>query len=449
MNNQFLDQVKKMMKNLTIYNCSILLGISGGVDSMALLSILLTLKNEFNLELYGAYVNHNLRKDESTAEEQFVVEQMEKQGVPLSIKKIHPDYWTKLKKLSVEMAARKVRYQFFQKTALELEIDYIATAHHLNDRIETFFLQLFRAGGIETLKSIPIKNKKIIRPLLNITRKEILDYVREQSIPYFEDSSNNQNMYQRNRVRNSLIPVFCEIYPHYEKSFRHLFQFLQEDQAIMKHFILYFFKKMLCYQNDHAVCINKKLYQQTDRIIQKKIIKLIIKKLHYPAQFSLVLFDQLCGIKNRYCYHKNQFFCTDSGNYIYFCHQKKLSENTVQLQIDQVPFFYTDKTIEIKLYQQKNVNPIDQTAFCSSDVPFPIVIRSLKDNDQIRINNKNKRIKTILKEKHIPGIFQNDTKVIHTQNKNIIGFVHPNLTRISQLFYVQKSKTTNFIIEIQ
>jgi tRNA(Ile)-lysidine synthase len=143
---------------------SILVALSGGKDSVTLLNILIGLKSDFKLQIYAAYVNHNLRGSESTLEEKFVTDYTAGLGIQLYKYAVNPSYWENTGRESIEMAARKIRYDFFNRIVFEKSLDFIATAHNLNDRIETFFIQVLRSGGIETLSSIPIKNKNIIRP---------------------------------------------------------------------------------------------------------------------------------------------------------------------------------------------------------------------------------------------------------------------------------------------
>lgn len=221
---------KNNLKRLQVLNKSILVAVSGGKDSITLLNLLLEVQNEFKLKLFGAYVNHNLRGNESAEEEKFVTDYFKEKDILLFKHIVNTTFWEKLKNQSVEMAARKIRYDFFNKSCIENSIDFIATAHNFNDKVETFFLNLTRGSGIDSLSSIQMKNKNIIRPILNITRNDIEEYARSNNLKFVEDSSNSKNIYKRNIVRNELFPVINRLKPDFLKSFNHIFNFIDEEK---------------------------------------------------------------------------------------------------------------------------------------------------------------------------------------------------------------------------
>ncbi len=183
---RFFEFVKE--KQLFEPNQKVLLAVSGGIDSMVLLHLFE--KSEFE---YGVvHCNFQLREEESDGDEEFVKQQVLTHGVPAFFQKFETEEYVKINGISIEMAARELRYEYFEKIRSENQYDFIATAHHQDDLIETFFLNLSRKTGIKGLTGIKEKSGKIIRPLLFIGRQEIDEFARENFIEFREDSSNNE-----------------------------------------------------------------------------------------------------------------------------------------------------------------------------------------------------------------------------------------------------------------
>ena len=437
------QKIKTNLDKLKIKNCSILIALSGGMDSMALLFLLIILKSQFKLKLYAAYVNHNLRNKESKKEEKFIIDITEKLSIPLYKYSVPISFWKELKNQSIEMAARKIRYKFFYEILNLNKINYIATAHNFNDKIETFFLHLFRGSGLDSLRSIPIKNKKIIRPLLTITRKQIENYIISQNIPYFHDYSNDQNIYKRNIIRNKLLPVFKKIHPNFEKSFSHVFQIINEESIFLNKLTIIYLKKILIYKTDYLFCLNKTKYSKFPRVIQKNIIKIILKKIKYPALPNNILLNTLSGRKNNYLYYNNNLISKNCKNYLWFINQKKLKTFNENITVNKIPFKYENNDISISLNKTSNINPKKSLCFRYDNSSFPLLIRGFDPEDKILINNKNtKSIKKILNEKGIPELIHKKVIVIETNNKKIIGFMTYNFNRISKEFYINDKKNS-------
>lgn len=189
----------------------IIVAVSGGPDSICLLHLLSSIKDEFALELYAAHVNHCLRGKESEGDEAYVRDFCKSIGIPLYTKKVDINEYAKNKKLSSETAGREVRYLFFSELLEKLKADKIALAHNANDQAETMLMRIMRGTGIEGLLGIkPIREGIYIRPLLFLTRKEIERYCKENQLNPRIDSSNLQNIYNRNKIRLELIPYIQE-----------------------------------------------------------------------------------------------------------------------------------------------------------------------------------------------------------------------------------------------
>lgn len=184
-----------------------ILALSGGIDSMVLADLLLKSKTDFVL----AHCNFHLRGEESDGDEQFVREFAERNGLTLYVKQFDTLGYAKDHSLSIEMAARELRYAWFEELRQELGCDKIAVAHHADDQLETFFINLLRGAGIRGLKGMRPVNGNIIRPLLDKSREEIHQYAIENGIKWREDHTNAETQFLRNKIRHELLPVIDSI----------------------------------------------------------------------------------------------------------------------------------------------------------------------------------------------------------------------------------------------
>jgi len=201
-------------KSLFSREDKLILGISGGADSVCLMHILLALGYRFDL----AHCNFNLRGKESDEDEVFVQELAKKHQLKLHVKQFDTEGYAAENKISTQMAARDLRYAWFNHLLLTKNAKYIAIAHHENDDIETFFINLIRGSGLKGLLGISEKTNSIVRPLMAITRDEIESYLDENKLRYRDDSSNSSVKYLRNKIRHELMPLLAEMNPSIQQT---------------------------------------------------------------------------------------------------------------------------------------------------------------------------------------------------------------------------------------
>lgn len=191
----------------------IVVAVSGGADSVALLHLLHLLQDDLNLSIHVAHLNHMLRGEESEQDAVFVAELAGRYGLPFTVEAVDVNAYRRKKKLSIELAAREVRYRFLKDTARLVGASRVALAHHGDDQAETILLNFLRGSGISGLKGIPpVRDGFYIRPLLCLRKAELERYCEEAGLTFRCDSSNLQEVYTRNRIRLSLIPLLEKEY---------------------------------------------------------------------------------------------------------------------------------------------------------------------------------------------------------------------------------------------
>lgn len=201
-------------KNLFTSRDKVLIALSGGADSVALLRVLLAL----GYQCEAAHCNFHLRGVESDRDEQFVRNLCMELEVTLHVTHFDTVGYASSHHVSIEMAAREMRYDWFEQIRQQQGAQVIAVAHHRDDSVETFLLNLVRGAGINGLKGISPQNGHIVRPLLEVDRKDILDYLHHLNQEYVTDSTNLQDEYMRNKIRLNILPMLCQLNPSVSES---------------------------------------------------------------------------------------------------------------------------------------------------------------------------------------------------------------------------------------
>lgn len=263
-----------------LFNNKILIATSSGVDSV----VLCTLCNDLGLNFSIAHCNFSLRGEESDEDAKFAKALAKLLNVDFYLKKFNTISYKENSGLSTQMAARELRYKWFDD--LLINYDCLLTAHHLDDQLETFLINLSRGSGLGGLLGIPIINKKKIRPLLNFSKNQIVNYARENNISWREDSSNLSNDYLRNEIRNNVIPEFKKSAPDLLKNFNKSLNYLKNSKSYIQEKINETSKKII-FDEGHQV-----------KYDIKEILRLDNLKMCLFEFFHKFGFNQLTDIEN-------------------------------------------------------------------------------------------------------------------------------------------------------
>ena len=253
----------------------VVLGVSGGPDSLSMLNILNNIRKEkkIQFEIYVAHINHMIR-NEANDEEEFVKNFSKRLDIPFFSKRVDIKNIAKEVKQGTEEAGRKARYDFFEEILSYTKSNKNAIAHNRNDKIETIIMNLLRGTGISGLEGIkPIVNNKYIRPILKIDRQEIEEYCQKMQLDPRIDKTNFENIYTRNKIRNIIIPyIKKEFNPNIIDTIDRLSYLVSEEEKYLNKIVLEKYEKVLVQEKNNEIVFNLRKLNEEDDIIYKKIV---------------------------------------------------------------------------------------------------------------------------------------------------------------------------------
>ncbi len=411
--NDILERLKKEIPN----NSSVIIATSGGPDSMVLLTLLLAVKKEKNLKLVCAHVNHKLRK-ESDDEAEMVKKYCEKENIIFEYMII--DKY----KGNTENYARAKRYEFFDKLIKKYSSPYLLTAHHGDDLTETIMMRLIRGSslkGYAGFSEITEKNGyKIYRPLITKTKAELLNYAKENNIPYAIDQTNESDNYTRNRIRKYILPTLKKENKNVHLKFLEFSKTISETEEYFEKVLTKKIEKI--YQDNK---LNVEIFLTEEPLIQKKLIHNILNDV-YKDKINLIndnhVNNFLSTVKNKkpniQINLPNNKILKKSYNYVWLEENKSYEEYDYILK-DKVTL-PNNHTIEIIDETTDHSNFV--TKLNSKEIKLPIHIRSKKDGDKLVLKglNKQKKLKDIFIDEKIPIDKRNSWPVITDDNDEII-----------------------------
>jgi tRNA methyl transferase len=320
-----------------------LVAISGGVDSVVLAHLL----HSQGIEIVLAHCNFSLRGAESDADEAFVRQYAATLGVALEVVRFNTKQYAKDCGLNTQLAARELRYRWFAEMAKKHHCSAIATAHHANDNIETFIINLSRGSGLDGLLGIPQQTAQLVRPLLHMQRAEILSYAQQHGLQWREDSSNHTDKYVRNRIRHHITPQLLQVHPNFVANFQQTQAYLQQASRLIDAYIAQIQKQ--AFLNDTFP------------------IKIAVKVLENTPERTLVLHK----LFYKYGFHnppdlEQLFFKAEAGKYIISA--------THQLVKDKDCVFLKERVAQAQEYtiERNTVAISDPIALCFNFLAHPI-----------------------------------------------------------------------------
>ena len=349
----------------------LLLAVSGGIDSMVLLDLFYKLR----FDICVAHCNFQLRGKESDGDELLVRETCQDRYIPYFIETFHTTEFANEKKLSIQLAARKLRYQWFQELLLENQLDYLVTAHHLDDNVETFLINFTRGTGLDGLTGIPAQNENIIRPLLLFSREEIENYALENKIQWREDSSNASDKYFRNKLRHDIVPILKELNTGFLDSFQNTLHHLQQAESLV---------------NDASKLVYEKVVEEKESQLEIHL-KPLLEFQNYKAYLYQWLksygfsawndiYDLVDAQSGKQIFSETHFLLKDREKLIL---SVRKSSNEEEIYV--IKSLDDKVNIPLKLRFYKAVNIFETHSNCifvdESKLKFPLTIRKWQEGD--------------------------------------------------------------------
>ncbi len=373
-------------------NDSVLIALSGGPDSVALLHILTRLKQSLRLNLNAIYINHGLRPRSAAKEELFCSTLCQKFSINCLIVSADIKAISAELKKSIEESARDFRYEQFEKSAAELDCNKVALGHHYDDRVETILFRFLRGTGPAGLKGIPIARGKIIRPLFNLTKQEILDYLKKQKLKYCTDKSNSNTEFKRNYIRNRLLPeIRSKLNPAADKSIISLSEIISEEELFLEKIADKAFRNCVTTSPAGKLVLASDRFAGYDLWAQRRVIRRCIanasKTWLTPSREVVGRVIEVAAGKKKAVSVPGNLQCERIGQELYFYQKSRLKfEERIEIgskcKIEEL-----GATLSAKLLKKQNLSLTKKRRSPNVIVDFgkvrpPLLVRSIRAGDR-------------------------------------------------------------------
>lgn len=399
MNNKVLKTVKKY--NMLSRGDRVLIGVSGGADSIALLEFFVSVKEKYDLDICVAHIEHGIRGEDSVNDAEFVKNYCKKLGVNFYLKTIDAPNLAKKAKMGVEEYSRMARYDFFNT----IECDKIATAHNLTDNIETLLFRLARGTGLKGACSIPAVRGKIIRPFIEVSSGEIRKWCNDNNIPYRVDCTNSDSAYSRNLIRLEILPLFEKLNANYQDNIENFISDVNEDYAFIDDYVKNIYPKIV---KNNEIDLPK--LNELDLSIKKRILIMFfdengysLNRIHLQSVIDITLKSGKSQIK------ENVFAISAKGKI-------RIAKFNDLNKKDE----FVTKILNIDEFKDKNID-----FYCDCDkIVGNIIIRAKQAGDRIKPAGRNvsKTLKKLFNESAYP-VEKRDKKIVVCDDFGIVGVI--------------------------
>lgn len=399
MNNKVLKTVKKY--NMLSKGDRVLIGVSGGADSIALLEFFVSVKEKYDLDICVAHIEHGIRGEDSVNDAEFVENYCKKLGVNFYLKTIDAPNLAKKAKIGVEEYSRMARYDFFNT----IECDKIATAHNLTDNIETLLFRLARGTGLKGACSIPAVRGKIIRPFIEVSSGEIRKWCNDNNIPYRVDCTNSDSAYSRNLIRLEILPLFEKLNANYQDNIENFISDVNEDYAFIDDYVKSIYPKIV---KNNEIDLPK--LNELDLSVKKRILIMFfdengysLNRIHLQSVIDITLKSGKTQIK------ENIFAISAKGKI-------RIAKFNDLNKKDE----FVTKILNIDEFKDKNID-----FYCDCDkIVGNIIIRAKQAGDRIKPAGRNvsKTLKKLFNESAYP-IEKRDKKIVVCDDFGIVGVI--------------------------
>ncbi|OIP33975.1 MAG: tRNA lysidine(34) synthetase TilS [Deltaproteobacteria bacterium CG2_30_43_15] len=376
----------------------VVVGVSGGPDSVFLLHTLKELREDFNLTLIVAHLDHCIRGVESKMECRFVEDMANRLHLPFEAKSVDVPALKKSEGASTQQAARDARYEFFMDTLKKFNAQKVALGHNADDQAETVLMRLIRGAGNKGLCGIPpIRDGIFIRPLIETRRSEIEGFLRENRIESVIDSSNRENVYLRNKVRNNLMPILMKEYnPGIVQNLIHTSEILRKEDEFLEKLVLELFPRICVSRGKGSLTLNILYLKDLEGAMQVRVLRKAVES--FSGDLKRISFKHLESVMKMLSGEgANKSLNLPRGIIV----EKRYTELIIRREIKETLFYYSfseiphcvrlkeiGKEVDFKVIPQKkhlNLNVDPNVAFMDyGQIKFPIVMRNFREGDRFQ-----------------------------------------------------------------
>lgn len=408
----FKNQLENLVRNPEKHGY--LLAVSGGADSMVLASLFQGLGLTYQI----AHINYKLRGEDSDLDQKTVQDFCEKNHVQFHLYEVSEK--DRKPENSIQLWARELRYRFFREIQEQEKLEFLVTAHHLNDQLETFIINLSKASGINGLSGIPADSHHILRPLLNFSKKEIYEYAEENQIDFREDLSNKKSDYLRNKIRNEIVPKLLETNDHFLENFRKSSSYLNQTRDFVQKQIKDIENTLTIFNPDHKILSKEKLEQESS-FIQFEILK----KYGFDKEEEIL---KIFSAENGSSFFSKDYQLIINRDELILVDKNKRHETKDELLLTE-GFDFSENPISISLENTieniEGINNYFEWELDAGKLHFPLRLRKQKDGDEFYPTgfSGKKKVSKFFRDEKLSILARQKIWILCDSNNSVLGII--------------------------
>lgn len=415
----FINQLKNLVHEPEKH--SFLLAVSGGADSMVLASLFRDFGQEIQdskFRLQVAHINYKLRGNDSDLDQKTVQDFCEKNHIKFHLYEVSEK--DQKPENSIQLWARELRYRFFKAIQEKEKLEFLVTAHHLNDQLETFIINLSKAAGINGLSGIPSHDNNILRPLLNFSKKEIYQFAELNHIEFREDLSNKKNDYLRNKIRNQIVPMLMETNDHFLENFRKSSSLLNQTKDFVQKQIQQIENNLTVFNQDYKILSKEKLDQESNFVKFE-----ILKKYGFNQEEEI---PKIFKAENNSSFFSKEYQLIVNRDELIFISrsQEKKSDEEIIL-IDHFDFSENQITINLVDHIESidGINKGFEWDFDAEKLHFPLRLRKQKEGDEFYPTgfSGKKKVSKFFRDEKLSILARQKIWILADSNDSVLGVI--------------------------
>ncbi|WP_343686895.1 tRNA lysidine(34) synthetase TilS [Chryseobacterium gleum] len=415
----FINQLKNLVHEPEKH--TFLLAVSGGADSMVLASLFRDFGQEIQdskFRFQVAHINYKLRGNDSDLDQKTVQDFCEKNHIKFHLYEVSEK--DQKPENSIQLWARELRYRFFKAIQEKEKLEFLVTAHHLNDQLETFIINLSKAAGINGLSGIPSHKNNILRPLLNFSKKEIYQFAELNHIEFREDLSNKKNDYLRNKIRNQIVPMLMETNDHFLDNFRKSSSLLNQTKDFVQKQIQEIENKLTVFNQDYKILSKEKLDQESDFVKFE-----ILKKYGFNQEEEI---PKIFKAENNSSFFSKEYQLIVNRDELIFIDrsQEKESKEEIVL-IDHFDFSENQITINLVDHIESidGINKGFEWDFDAEKLHFPLRLRKQKEGDEFYPTgfSGKKKVSKFFRDEKLSILARQKIWILADSNDSVLGVI--------------------------